>query len=32
MQWMEICWPLAEGLIAVSDGIDACGDPDPGHV
>ncbi len=25
-QWMEICWPLAEGLIAVSDGIDACGE------
>jgi hypothetical protein len=24
-QWMEICWPLAEGMIAVSDGIDACG-------
>ena len=22
--WMEICLPLAEGLIAVSDGIDAC--------
>ena len=25
-QWMEICWPLAEGMVAVSDGIDACGE------
>ena len=24
--WMEICLPLAEGMVAVSDGIDSCGE------
>lgn len=24
--WMQLCLPLAEGMVAISDGIDACGE------